>query len=106
MTRRRLPAVGLAKAGTTHRPAQTADVLGSIAARKRREEAFTDFVKRLTLLISKNRPLITVTLSNIFTMRLIGNKTHGDMAEIAVSEFINQYMYDFEAVHVGKDLYS
>ena len=63
-------------------------------------------MKRLTLLISKNRPLITVTLSNIFTMRLIGNKTHGDMAEIAVSEFINQYMYDFEAVHVGKDLYS
>ncbi len=38
-------------------------------------------------------------------MRLIGNKTHGDMAEIAVSEFINQYMYDFEAVHVGKDLF-
>lgn len=38
-------------------------------------------------------------------MRLIGNKTHGDLAEIAISEFINQYMYDFSAVHVGKDLY-
>lgn len=46
-----------------------------------------------------------MTLSNIFTMRLIGNKTHGDLAEIAISEFINQYMYDFSAVHVGKDLY-
>lgn len=46
-----------------------------------------------------------MTLSNIFTMRLIGNKTHGDLAEIAISEFINQYMYDFKSVHVGKDLY-
>jgi hypothetical protein len=38
-------------------------------------------------------------------MRLIGNKTHGDLAEIAIAEFINQYMYDFKSVHVGKDLY-
>ena len=38
-------------------------------------------------------------------MRLIGNKTHGDLAEIAITEFINQYMYDFKSVHVGKDLY-
>jgi hypothetical protein len=57
------------------------------------------------LLISKNPHLITTTLSNIFTMRLIGNKTHGDLAEIAIAEFINQFMYDFKSVHVGKDLY-
>ncbi|MYC96707.1 MAG: hypothetical protein F4X14_17205 [Caldilineaceae bacterium SB0661_bin_32] len=38
-------------------------------------------------------------------MRLIGNKTHGDLAEIAISEFINQYMYDFSSTHVGKDLF-
>ena len=38
-------------------------------------------------------------------MRLIGNKTHGDLAEIAISEFINQFMYDFKSLHVGKDLY-
>jgi len=38
-------------------------------------------------------------------MRLIGNKTHGDLAEIAIAEFINQFMYDFKSVHVGKDLY-
>src|ERR1700679_2855085 len=38
-------------------------------------------------------------------MRLIGNKTHGDLAEIAIAEFINQYMYDFRSIHVGKDLY-
>jgi hypothetical protein len=66
---------------------------------------YQDFSARLKLLISKNPHLITTTLSNIFTMRLVGNKTHGDLAEIAIAEFINQYMYDFKSVHVGKDLY-
>lgn len=66
---------------------------------------YRDFTSRLRLLISKNPALITTTLSNIFTMRLIGNKTHGDLAEIAIAEFINQYMYDFRSIHVGKDLY-
>lgn len=66
---------------------------------------YKDFTQRLKLLISKHPTLITMTLSNIFTMRLIGNKTHGDLAEIAVSEFINQYMYDFTSAHVGKDRY-
>ena len=66
---------------------------------------YKDFTDRLKLLISKNPDLITTTLSNIFTMRLIGNKTHGDLAEIAIAEFINQYMYDFRSIHVGKDLY-
>jgi len=59
----------------------------------------------LKLLIKKHPSLKTTTLSNIFTMRLIGNKTHGDLAEIAISEFVNQYMYDFRATHVGKDLF-
>ena len=68
-------------------------------------DAYKDFTKRLKLLIGKNTDLITITLSNIFTMRLIGNKTHGDLAEIAIAEFINQYMYDFRSIHVGKDLY-
>lgn len=67
--------------------------------------AYQDFIKRFSLLIKKHPALITMTLSNIFTMRLIGNKTHGDLAEIAISEFINQYMYDFKSIHVGKDLY-
>ena len=66
---------------------------------------YKDFTNRLRLLVSKNPALITTTLSNIFTMRLIGNKTHGDLAEIAIAEFINQYMYDFRSIHVGKDLY-
>lgn len=67
--------------------------------------AYQDFIQRLKLLISKNPSLIALTLSNIFTMRLVGNKTHGDLAEIAIAEFINQYMYDFKSLHVGKDLF-
>jgi len=68
-------------------------------------DAYRDFTERLKLLISKHPDLIATTLSNIFTMRLIGNKTHGDLAEIAIAEFVNQFMYDFRSVHVGKDLY-
>ena len=67
--------------------------------------AYKDFTARLKLLVGKHPDLIATTLSNIFTMRLIGNKTHGDLAEIAIAEFINQYMYDFRSIHVGKDLY-
>lgn len=66
---------------------------------------YMNFTARFKLLVSKHPGIVTMTLSNIFTMRLIGNKTHGDLAEIAISEFINQYMYDFKSVHVGKDLY-
>jgi hypothetical protein len=53
------------------------------------DNPYKDFTARLKLLFSKHPDLITVTLSNIFTMRLIGNKTHGDLAEIVISEFIN-----------------
>lgn len=68
-------------------------------------EEYKDFNKRLKILISKRRDLIINTLSNIFTMRLIGNKTHGDLAEIGMAEFVNQFMYDFKSIHVGKDLF-
>ena len=69
------------------------------------KDTYLDFIKRFSLLIKKHPQLIATALSNIFTMRLIGNKTHGDLAEIAIAEFINQYMYDFKSTHVGKDLY-
>ncbi|KKU08249.1 MAG: SspI [Candidatus Magasanikbacteria bacterium GW2011_GWA2_45_39] len=67
--------------------------------------AYNDFKNRFKLLASKNPHLVVNTLSNIFTMRLIGNKTHGDLAEIGMAEFINQFMYDFKSIHVGKDLF-
>lgn len=67
--------------------------------------AYKDFQNRFKILASKHRNLVVNTLSNIFTMRLIGNKTHGDLAEIGIAEFINQFMYDFKSIHVGKDLF-
>lgn len=69
------------------------------------EGSYFEFLTRLELLIAKNPALIVNTLSNIFTMRLVGNKAHGDLGEIAISEFVNQFMYDYEAKHVGKDLF-
>ena len=66
---------------------------------------YKDFKERFKLLASKHRYLVVNTLSNIFTMRLIGNKTHGDLAEIGMAEFVNQFMYDFRSRHVGKDLF-
>ena len=53
-------------------------------------EAFNDFVVRFKHLIAKNPYLIKTTLSNIFTMRLIGNKTHGDLAEIGIYDEKNK----------------
>ncbi|MBP3712307.1 MAG: hypothetical protein J6I86_07565 [Bacteroidaceae bacterium] len=66
---------------------------------------YKDFQQRFKLFASKRPDLVENTLSNIFTMRLIGNKTHGDMAEIGIAEFIHQFMYDFDSRHVGKDLF-
>lgn len=66
---------------------------------------YKEFKDRFKLLVSKHRHLVVNTLSNIFTMRLIGNKTHGDLAEIGIAEFINQFMYDYKSIHVGKDLF-
>lgn len=66
---------------------------------------YNDFLARFKLLLDKRRDLIINTLSNIFTMRLVGNKTHGDLAEIGITEFVNQFMYDFSAKHTGKDLF-
>src|SRR3989339_2149905 len=66
---------------------------------------FQNFKDRFKLLVGKNKYLVVNTLSNIFTMRLIGNKTHGDLAEVGIAEFINQFMYDFKSIHVGKDLF-
>lgn len=68
-------------------------------------EEYKEFNKRLKILIYKRKDLIINVLSNIFTMRLIGNKTHGDLAEIGIAEFINQFMYDYRSIHVGKDLF-
>ena len=67
--------------------------------------AFREFRENFKILAAKNSKAVVNTLSNVFTMRLIGNKTHGDLAEIALSEFINQFMYNYSSEHVGKNLF-
>lgn len=69
------------------------------------DQFFEDFCSRFKLFSRKNQQIVANTLSNIFTMRLVGNKTHGDLAEIGVAEFVNQFMYDYRCKHVGKELY-
>lgn len=66
-------------------------------------EAYKEFIKQLRALHEKHPDLLITTLANIFSMRYIGNKTHGDMAEIAITEFINKFLDGYECEHVGKD---
>ena len=47
--------------------------------------------------------MIYAVLANVFSMRIIGNKTHGDLAEIALTEYINQFVDGFSARHTGKE---
>src|SRR3989304_10143193 len=47
--------------------------------------------------------IIYSVLANVFSMRIIGNKTHGDLAEIALTEYINQFVEGFSARHTGKE---
>lgn len=67
--------------------------------------AYEEFIARFAKLTEKNKRIVVNTLSNIFTMRIIGNKTHGDLAEVGMAEFVSQFMYDYSGIHVGKDLY-
>ncbi|MBP5262435.1 MAG: hypothetical protein J6Z43_09940 [Clostridiales bacterium] len=66
---------------------------------------FKKFTEDFKSLNSDNPELIKNTLANIFTMRIIGNKTHGDLAEIGITEFINLYMDGYTCEHVGKERY-
>src|SRR3989344_1056096 len=47
--------------------------------------------------------MIFSVLGNVFSMRIIGNKTHGDLAEIALTEYINRFVDGFTAKHTGKE---
>ncbi|OIR44379.1 hypothetical protein BJP08_01465 [Corynebacterium sp. NML140438] len=71
----------------------------------KKKSPFEQFILDLQKFAGKNQNLLENTLSNIFTMRLLGNKTHGDLAEIGITEFINQFLPEYKAQHVGKDLF-
>ena len=66
---------------------------------------FFQFVDDFEKHIEKSSERIETALSNVFTMRLVGNKTHGDLAEIAIAEYISQFLDNYDADHVGKARY-
>ncbi len=63
------------------------------------EEFLNDFAKSF----AGKDPMISKVLANVFSMRIIGNKTHGDLAEIALTEYINDYVPGYTAKHTGKE---
>ena len=67
--------------------------------------AYEEFLNEFKQMIKNNTFIVENTLSNIFTMRLIGNKTHGDLAEVGIAEFVNQFMPNYSGRYVGKELY-
>src|SRR3569833_471925 len=50
-------------------------------------------------------PLFSQVLANVFSMRVLGNKTHGDLAEIALTEYINEWVPGYKAKHTGKETF-
>ena len=65
--------------------------------------SFDKFLEKFVKSFSGKDPMIFSVLGNICSMRIIGNKTHGDLAEIALTEYINQYVSGYLARHTGKE---
>jgi hypothetical protein len=65
--------------------------------------SFDKFLTKFVKSFSGKDPMIFSVLGNIFSMRIIGNKTHGDLAEIALTEYINQFVAGYTAKHTGKE---
>lgn len=65
--------------------------------------AFDSFLKKFEQSFKEHPSVIHRVLANVFSMRIIGNKTHGDLAEIALTEYINQFVDGFSARHTGKE---
>lgn len=65
--------------------------------------AFAKFSAHFEKSFKDNPLVIHNVLANIFSMRIVGNKTHGDLAEIALTEYINQFVGNYSARHTGKE---
>lgn len=65
--------------------------------------SFDKFLIKFVKSFKGKDPMIFSVLGNIFSMRIIGNKTHGDLAEIALTEYVNQYVNGYLAKHTGKE---
>jgi len=64
---------------------------------------FDKFLIKFEKSFKGKNAVINGVMANIFSMRIIGNKTHGDLAEIALTEYINQFVVGYKAKHTGKE---
>lgn len=64
---------------------------------------FDNFLTQFTKSFKDNKSAILDVMTNVFSMRIIGNKTHGDLAEIALTEYINESVDGYKAKHTGKE---
>ncbi len=64
---------------------------------------FEGFINKFEQSLHSKDSAIYNVLANVFSMRIIGNKTHGDLAEIALTEYVNQYVDGYSAKHTGKE---
>jgi hypothetical protein len=64
---------------------------------------FEKFIGKFSASFKVKDHLILTVLANVFSMRVIGNKTHGDLSEIALTEYINQCVSGYVAKHTGKE---
>lgn len=65
--------------------------------------SFDKFLIKFKESFKKENNVICNVLENVFSMRVIGNKTHGDLAEVALTEYINSFVDGYSAKHTGKE---
>jgi len=65
--------------------------------------SFDKFLINFAKSFKGKNPAINGVMANVFSMRIIGNKTHGDLAEIALTEYVNQFVTGYTAKHTGKE---
>ena len=63
---------------------------------------FDQFLTKFQESFKGKKPIVCAVLANVFSMRIVGNKTHGDLAEIALTEYINEFVEGYSAEHTGK----
>ena len=66
---------------------------------------FESFLNDFAISFAGDKPLFSQVLANVFSMRVLGNKTHGDLAEIALTEYINECVDGYSARHTGKETF-
>lgn len=63
------------------------------------------FLDALTKMFEEKHEETKNAIQNILSMREIGNKSHGDLGEVAIAELMNSSLENYSGKHVGKELF-